>query len=85
MIHYNLEAGLLQPGQSADFIVVDSLRKMNVLETWINGKKVFGNKNILFRYKPGKAINNFICQPVKENDIIVANQHLKIRVIEAFE
>lgn len=31
--HYNLEAGLLQPGDNADFIIVDSLRKMNVFET----------------------------------------------------
>ena len=69
--HYNLEAGLLQQGQSADFIVVDSLRKMNVLETWIKGKRFLIMENILFKYKPGKAINNFRCLPIKENDIRV--------------
>jgi adenine deaminase len=39
--HYNLSAGLLRAGDSADFILVDSLSKMNVSETWIKGKKVF--------------------------------------------
>ncbi|MCK7534832.1 MAG: amidohydrolase family protein [Marinilabiliales bacterium] len=37
VLHYGLDAGLLRPGDPADFIVVDDLRKMNVLETWING------------------------------------------------
>jgi len=83
--HYNLEAGLLRSGENADFILVDSLRKMNVLETWIDGEKVFANGNVMFRYIPGKAVNNFRCLPIDESDIRVANQHGKIRVIEAFE
>ena len=83
--HYNLEAGLLQPGQSADFIVVDNLREMNVLETWIKGKKVFSNGNVMFNYSPGNVVNNFICTHVHEKEIKVNNQQGKIRVIEAFE
>ena len=85
VIHYNLEAGLLQQGQSADFIVVDSLKDMNVLETWIEGEKVFSKGNVLFAYAPGKAINNFRCLPVGENDIRVINRCGKIRIIEAFD
>ena len=39
---YILEGGRVQgEGDSADFIIVDSLEEMNVLETWIGGKKVF--------------------------------------------
>ena len=38
--HYNLETGLLQTGQRADFIIVGNLKEMNVRETWIEGKKV---------------------------------------------
>ena len=37
----DLEAGLLQPGDNADFIIVDNLERMNVIETWIRGEKVF--------------------------------------------
>jgi len=83
--HYNLEAGLLHPGERADFIIVDSLREMNVLETWIEGKKVFKNGAVLFNYNPGKAINNFRCLPIEENEIRVANQQGYIRIIETFE
>jgi adenine deaminase len=83
--HYKLEAGLLQEGQSADFILVDNLRSMNVYETWIEGKKVFSNGKVLFKYKTGRAVNNFKCQPINRNDIIVANQYGKIRIIQAIE
>ena len=38
-IHYDIEAGLLRKGDKADFIIVDDYKKMNVLETWIEGKK----------------------------------------------
>ena len=40
---------------------------MNVIETWIDGKKVFDEGKVLFKYKPGKAVNNFNVLPVNEN------------------
>jgi len=83
--HYGLEAGLLVKGQNADFIIVDSLYEMNVIETWIDGKMVFGEKEVKFNYFPGTAINNFNCRPVSVNDIIVENKCNEIRVIEAIE
>src|SRR5665647_412103 len=83
--HYKLESGLLRPGEKADFILVDGLRTMNVIETWIDGKKVFGDGKPNFKYTPGLAVNNFRCLPIKESDIMVVNSFGKIRVIEAFE
>ncbi len=41
VMHYGLDAGLLRPGDPADFIIVDDPRRMNVIETWIDGEKVF--------------------------------------------
>ena len=38
--HYDLSVGLLQLGDSADFIVVDNLRSFNVLSTFIDGVDV---------------------------------------------
>jgi adenine deaminase len=84
-VHYDLDSGLLQPGQKADFIVVDSLQKMNVLETWINGRKVFEKGNVLFKYKPGKILNKFICQPIAIESIAIKNRGGKYRIIEAFD
>ena len=83
--HYALNAGLLRPGDSADFILVDSLEKMNVQETWINGKKVFSNGKVMFKYKEGRPINNFNCGQVNESDIKVKNRFRDIRIIVAEE
>ena len=83
--HYDLEAGLLQQGQKADLILVDSLGKMNVIETWIDGKKVFDTGKVRFAYKPGKPVNNFRCLPVEESDIKVNSRQGKLRIIEAFD
>lgn len=38
--HYSLDLGLLQTGDSADFIVVDNLEDLNVLENYIKGVNV---------------------------------------------
>jgi adenine deaminase len=83
--HYKLEAGLLRQGQNADLIIVDSLQKMNVIETWINGTKVFNRGKVHFSYKPGKPVNNFRCLPVDESKIKVNNQQGRLRIIEAFD
>jgi adenine deaminase len=83
--HYNLDAGLLQQGESADFILVDNLETMNVLETWIKGKRVYNKNKAAFKYTPGKEVNNFNSLPVNEKDIRVVNSHGKIRIIEAFD
>jgi adenine deaminase len=83
--HYKLEAGLLRPGDSADFIVVDDPGKMNVQETWIAGEKVFGADRNTFTYSPGISINKFNCSPIKTGDLVVLNEKKDIRVIEAFE
>jgi adenine deaminase len=83
--HYSLDAGLLRPGDSADFILVDSLKKMNVQETWIRGEKVFSNGEVMFKYKEGRPINNFHSSKVNEADIKVKNSHHDIRIIVAEE
>jgi adenine deaminase len=77
--------GLLRKGDSADFILVDSLEKMNVHETWIKGIKVFSEGKVLFEYKAGIAVNKFKCQPLDKNDIEVRNEYSEIRVIAAVE
>ena len=83
--HYSLKAGLLREGDRADFIIVDSLEKMNVMETWIDGVMVYGNGKVYFTYEPGKGINNFKCTPINGNDISVKRSGEKMRVIEAFD
>lgn len=43
VLHYGLKSGLLRKGDNADFIVVDNLKDFNVLETYIDGIRVYGD------------------------------------------
>ena len=83
--HYKLNAGLLREGDAADFIIVDTPARMNVKETWIKGRKVYGDGKIRFKYKPGEPVNNFNCLPLNENDILIGNGSSEMRVIVAVE
>jgi adenine deaminase len=80
--HYGLEAGLLQPGQAADFILVDTLNNMNVIETWIDGIKVFDRKSVLFNYNSDIKMNNFNCTEISQEDIKTVRKSDKMRIIE---
>lgn len=83
--HYGLDAGLLRPGDYADLIIVDSLQEMNVLETWINGRKVYDRGKVLFSYKPGPPVNRFFCSEISREQILVKNSGLPFRVINTFD
>ncbi len=83
--HYNLDAGMLKPGDLADLIMVNTLEEMNVMETWIEGTRVFDRGNVLFKYRPGKPINNFKCSKISEEDISIKNIGRRFRVINAFD
>jgi adenine deaminase len=85
VLHYNLDAGLLQPGQPADFIITDDYHKMDILETWINGEKVFEKNNALFYYSGAKQINKFNCSEISTAEIRIPSKQGKIRVIKAFD
>ena len=57
--HYNLEVGLLQKNDPADFIVVDNFIDFNILKTYIDGKLVAENNKSLIEETEIDAINNF--------------------------
>ena len=83
--HYNLEVGLLQKGDAADFIVVDSLEKFNVLETYINGELVAKNGESFVKSVPFDILNNFDTDKKKVTDFRFDSNVEKIRVIEALD
>ncbi|MBG0860906.1 MAG: adenine deaminase [Bacteroidales bacterium] len=82
-IHYNLDAGLLRPGDPADFIIVDDLKEMNVEETWINGEKIFEDGRVLFRYDKADHVNKFRSSEIAGSDIRIRREKDRFRVIEA--
>ena len=67
--HYHLDVGMLQPGDDADFIVVDNLRDFNVLQTFVQGKLVAEKGVTRLPHQKERAINNFKAQYVGASDI----------------
>jgi adenine deaminase len=83
--HYGLSAGLLQPGDDADMIVVDSPASMKVLETYIKGHKVAENGTSLIPAVQEQPINRFQANTIVPADIQVPAEGSHINVIEALE
>jgi adenine deaminase len=83
--HYNLPVGLLQKNDPADFIIVDNLENFEIIETIINGKPVYSNQRIIFQNKKVKPINKFVAEKITPDQISVAPQNKKIKVIEVID
>lgn len=81
--HYKLHAGLLQPGDPADFIVVEHLETMNVLETWIDGIPVFKSNEVQFPEVKASIINNFEAYEVSPDDFRLFSENSNQNVIAA--
>ena len=83
--HYNLDVGVLQKDDFADFVVVDSLEKFNVLETYINGELVAKNGNSFVKDVDFEVLNNFNTDKKKVEDFKFESSTTKIKVIEALD
>ncbi len=81
--HYKLNVGLLQPGDAADFIVVDSPESMNVKETWIDGVPVFKDNVVQFPEVESRRINNFTSYKVEADDFKLRSDRSAQQVIVA--
>jgi adenine deaminase len=83
VLHYGLEVGLLQPGDPADFAIIDNFENFTILKTYINGKIVAENGQCLFaKVKPGVA-NYFKAKPKQPDDFAVKVREGKLNIIEA--
>ncbi len=85
--HYKIPVGLLRPNDPADFIVVNDLLQLDVLQTYINGKLVAEQGKPLLPDVEALAINNFNCEKKTVADFVLPAISLQpvIRVIEAIE
>jgi adenine deaminase len=83
--HYNIDAGLLRQGDRADFIVVRDCNKMDILETWIEGEKVFDRGKLMFNYEGSEPVNKFNCSEITKENIKTISTGHKMLVIEAFD
>ncbi len=83
--HYNLDNGLLQKGDAADFIITDNLDDLNILSTYIKGEKAAeSGKTLLMPVVAGKP-NHFEAKVIGPEMLKVVADKGKIRVIKAFD
>jgi adenine deaminase len=83
--HYGLEVGLLQEGDPADFIIADNLNDFNILETYVDGKKVADSGKSLIDSVAEIPFNNFNISTVSAADIEIHVRTGRIRVQEAVD
>ncbi|NVJ89384.1 MAG: adenine deaminase [Flavobacteriaceae bacterium] len=83
--HYNLNVGLLQKGDLADFIVVDNLKNFNVLQTYINGELAAKDGKSFLKSVAFTNLNNFNVSEKKVSDFEFYSASEKIQVIEVLD
>jgi len=83
--HYKLNVGMLKKGDFADFIEIDTIENFNILKTFINGKKVYEDKEAKLRKVQVTPINNFNTTTKKQSDFYIRREHKKYRVIRAID
>jgi adenine deaminase len=83
--HYDLDVGLLQQGDDADFIIVDDLRDFNVLETYISGGLVSEKGKSKIARVSFMPENNFTNNGISASDLHVKPMGKNINVIDALD
>ena len=83
--HYNLEVGLLQKNDPADFIIVDNFNDFNILKTYINGELVAKNGKSLLDKIDVATVNNFVAEKVTASDFNVTDDGSDINIIGVVE
>ena len=89
VMHYGLPLGLLREGDSADFVIIDNLEEMSVLQTWRNGECVFEKGSHCWKPEKLSSIpNKFTAHFPEEMAYVPSGQKtgpVPVRVIEAIE
>ncbi|WP_461641208.1 adenine deaminase [Labilibaculum euxinus] len=79
--HYGLNLGLLQVGDSADFIVIDHPESFVVEQAFRKGVCIYKNKEVLFNVSNEIILNNFSRKPIQLADLAVKPQNGSLRAI----
>jgi adenine deaminase len=85
VLHYKLDVGILQKGDSGDFLLVDNLHNFKILSTYINGQIVAEEGKSLINKVPSTILNNFNVGKKKKVDFALPRNKGNINVIEAID
>ncbi len=83
--HYNLPVGMLRTDDHADMVIVDNLDDFGIIETYINGEKVYGQGEVLFKGVNQAFHTKFRTTQVGPDDLKVKATGSRMRVIRAMD
>jgi len=83
--HYNLPVGLLQPGDYADFVRIDSIDRLNILKVDINGKEIYDGNLVKVPSASTSTVNRFYAKEVSEREFQVQPEGTHVQVIRAID
>ena len=83
--HYRLKTGLLQPGDPADFIEVDTLADLNVLRTFIDGRLVAKAGETNIARVAVDSPNCFEATTIVPHDLRLEDRGRAVRLIQAVD
>ena len=81
--HYRLSCGLLRENDPADIVRVDDLDQFNILETFIDGKCLYGSRKVGYEPKSHGVPNIMKAKPIQSSDLEIPAEDKPIRVIHA--
>lgn len=81
--HYDLDVGLLQKNDPADFIVINNLKEFKILETYVKGKLIAKNGKTLIQSIKATTPNHFSTSLKKPEEFAVPSTSERIQVIQA--
>jgi adenine deaminase len=83
--HYGLDVGLLQKEDRADFLVVDNLEELNILETYIDGNMIARDGRPLLDFSKPPTINRFNALQKSPESFALKGQGSAMQVIAAID
>ncbi|MBK9292282.1 MAG: adenine deaminase [Bacteroidetes bacterium] len=83
--HYRLNTGLLQPGDPADFILVNNLNDFKVRETYVGGRMVASHGQSLIERVESHRPNRFEIIELLPGQLKVPDNGKPVKIIKAIE
>ncbi|TNE53294.1 MAG: adenine deaminase [Bacteroidetes bacterium] len=79
--HYNMNVGLLQEGDPADFCIVKDLKDFEVTHTYIEGELMAENGTSYIQSVPVTPINHFNCDKISADRLGITADTDQVKVI----
>lgn len=81
--HYNMDVGLLQEGDPADFVLVNSLEELDIVKVFIDGALCYDGGEVKIESIDITAVNCFEAKKITEKDLIVKPEGKRVKLIKA--